>query len=199
MPASVLAAMTFLEDAREANIGVIHRFQPALVLRRCQCSARVPAREAPPRGRPARRSGLRAPDKALPAGCWLAAASQLSHRLLLPRAKRQGLGGNSRQLQLGEPELQLQPRAARRPPPSASDCEANLPSRPPLSMPSAAVGRDRAPWPGPEGCGWGPGTRPRLPGPAGGVKKGRAPPGTRAPEQSREKPVSVRGLRSNSR
>lgn len=115
-----------------------------LVPGQCHCAERVPAGETPPWGLP--RAGLRAPDKVWPAGVLAGCRSQLPRRLLLPRAKNERWVRNSRQLQLQEPELQLQPRA--RPQSSASACEAILPPRPPLSMPSAAVGEPERPGPG---------------------------------------------------
>lgn len=118
-----------------------------LVPRQCQCAARVPASEAPPRGLP--RAGPRAPGSGLRTrlgrlGCWLAASR--GFRAGSGCRARGGRGrGKLRQLQLQAPELQLQPRARR--PPSASACEANLPPRPPLSMPSAAGGEPELPAP----------------------------------------------------
>lgn len=132
---------------------------PALPLQRglcpgqCQCAARVPAHEAPPRNCPVPGSGPRTSSASL--GCWLAAA----------RASRAGSCCRARGGGLGEPR-NLTPgadpagcREPARPPPSASACEARLPPRAPEH---AQCGRGRAPAPRPWGrrLSWGPGTPP---------------------------------------
>lgn len=137
------------------------RFVP----RQCQCAARVPAHEAPPRELP--RTGLGAPDELCLLGCWLAAARASRAGSCCRARGGRGWGGNSRQLQLRALELQLQPRA--RPP--AAQCE-RLRSEAASAAASehAQCGRGRAPAPRPWGrrLSWGPGTRPEFPSAGGG-------------------------------
>jgi hypothetical protein len=89
--------------------------------------------------------GLGAPDPARPGRVLARFCSLLPRGLLLRRARREG----SRETPGNSNSARRAPAAAARPPAAAAaaECErveANLPPRPPLSMPSAAVGEPSA-------------------------------------------------------
>jgi hypothetical protein len=152
---------------------------------RCQCAARVPTGKTLPRGLP--RVGLGAPDPARPGRVLARFCSLLPRGLLLRRARREG----SRETPGNSNSARRAPAAAARPPAAAAaECErveANLPPRPPLSMPSAAVGEPSALARGKEQP-LGAAARPGLQSAGNERRKGRGA----GPERgTQEKPVSV--------
>lgn len=109
------------------------------------------------------------------AGCSLLAAPARDPAT----ARRRGRGwGNSWQLQVPAPELQLQPRASRLPRVRAS--EANLPPPLPMSMPSAAVGESERPGPGQRSVAEGSGDGPQARSPGDKWRKARGRRSARA-------------------